>query len=68
MKVFELIELLKEMPQDLEVYSYCDHGQSPEKTSTPSVAYTNELSHSLWEDWTSYEEEAEEYESKFVIL
>lgn len=63
MKVSELIELLKDMPQDLEVYSYTDHGQTPEKTSTPSVAYTTEISYSLWEDWTT-EEEALENEYK----
>lgn len=70
MLVKELIELLKDMPQDLEVYSYTDHGQTPEKTSTPSVAYTTEISYSLWEDWTTDEEEASEneYEKKFVLL
>lgn len=70
MKVSELIELLKDMPQDLEVYSYTDHGQTPEKTSTPSVAYTTEIAYSLWEDWTIDEEDAieNEYEKKFVLL
>ena len=70
MLVKELIELLKDMPQDLEVYSYTNHGQTPEKTSTPSVAYTTEIAYSLWEDWTTDEEEAveNEYEKKFVLL
>lgn len=70
MIVKELIELLQKMPQDLEVYAYTDHGQTPEKASTPSVAYTTDTTHSLWVDWTTYEEEAleNEYEKKFVLL
>lgn len=35
MKVFKMIELLQGMPQDLEVYSYCDHGQTPESSCAP---------------------------------
>ena len=37
MKVSEMIELLQQMPQDLEVYSYCDHGQIPEESCTPCI-------------------------------
>lgn len=37
MKVSKMIELLQQMPQDLEVYSYCDHGQTPEEPCDPSV-------------------------------
>lgn len=37
MKVSEMIELLQQMPQDLEVYSYCDHGQTPEESLRPHV-------------------------------
>ena len=37
MKVSEMIELLQQMPQDLEVYSYCDHGQIPEESLRPHV-------------------------------
>lgn len=37
MKVSEMVELLQQMPQDLEVYSYCDHGQTPEKSMSPQV-------------------------------
>ena len=37
MKVSEMIELLQQMPQDLEVYSYCDHGQTPEESMSPQV-------------------------------
>jgi hypothetical protein len=70
MKVFELIELLKEMPQDLEVYSYCDHGQSPEKTSTPSIAFTKQADYCLWDEYCTDEDVAEEsgYTHKVVLL
>ena len=37
MKVSKMIELLQQMPQDLEVYSYCDHGQRPESSCAPEV-------------------------------
>ncbi len=37
MKVSKMIELLQQMPQDLEVYSYCDHGQTPESSCAPQV-------------------------------
>lgn len=37
MKVSKMIELLQEMPQDLEVYSCCDHGQTPEESQSPSI-------------------------------
>ena len=37
MKVSRMIELLQQMPQDLEVYSYCDHGQTPEESMSPQV-------------------------------
>ncbi len=37
MKVSKMIELLQQMPQDLEVYSCCDYGQTPEESCGPSV-------------------------------
>ncbi len=37
MKVSRMIELLQQMPQDLEVYSYCDYGQTPEESRSPQV-------------------------------
>lgn len=69
MKVKELIEALKSMPQDLEVYSYCDHGQTPEKSSRPCVAYCEDVDYTI-EGWSSDEDdaEAEGYTKKFVIL
>jgi hypothetical protein len=60
MKVKELIEKLKQFDQDLEVYSMCDHGQTPEKAQVPSEIYTLESYYSL-DDYTGDAEEAEEY-------
>lgn len=40
MKVKQLIELLKEMPEDYEVFSICDHGQQPERSQEPMIACT----------------------------
>lgn len=37
MKVSRMIELLQQMPQDIEVFSCCDHGQTPEESQSPSV-------------------------------
>lgn len=71
MKVKDLIEALKEMPQDLEVYGYCDHSQSPEKVSTPSVIYVQGDVHTIYDyEYTSDEEEAEEngYKHKAILL
>lgn len=47
MKVKDLIAALQLMPQELQVYLYCDHGQTPEKTSGPQVYYTDELTYNL---------------------
>ena len=66
MKVKELINLLQEMPQDLEVYGYCNHGQTPEKVLEPTVAYTSELGYSIIDEWCS--EEDEEINKPFVLL
>jgi hypothetical protein len=60
MKVSELIEHLKKFDGNLEVYSMCDHGQTPEKAQLPSEIYTLESYYSL-EDYTGDEEEASEY-------
>lgn len=70
MKVKELIAALKKLDQNLEVYGYCDHGQSPEKVSLPQVIYTVNPDHCLWGDWTPDVEDAEEYgyENKAVLL
>jgi hypothetical protein len=70
MRVSKLIELLKEMPQELEVYSYCDRRRSPEKTSTPSIAFTEKANFCLWDNYTTDEGDAEEsgYTQKVVLL
>lgn len=39
MKVSTMIKMLQEMPQDLEVVSYCDHAQTPEFSMSPCVRY-----------------------------
>ena len=69
MNVKELIAALQLMPQDLEVYSICTHGQLPERTDYPEVAYSEEIGYTR-EEWTAYEDEAEEmgHVNKFVIL
>lgn len=58
MKVSKMIELLQQMPQDLEVYSCCDHGQTPEESQDPSVyvlikdhnGYVDPESYMTWAD------------------
>jgi hypothetical protein len=70
MKVSELIEKLQAMPQDLEVYSYCDHGQQAEKSSSPCVVYAEEDEYNCYENFTGCEESAVQdgWTVKFVIL
>jgi hypothetical protein len=71
MKVKELIAALKKFDGNLEVYGYCDHGQSPEKVSSPSTIYTDRTGHSLWDEWTQDPSEAEDigtYAVKAVLL
>lgn len=61
MKVSEMIELLQQMPQDLEVYSCCDHGQTPEESCTPSVkvALKEEYDRGRIEDYMEYDDAIE---------
>jgi hypothetical protein len=70
MKVKELIAALKKFDGNLEVYSQCDHGQSPEKSNSPSEIYAESLPYCLWDDFTSYPDEAEDmgYTLKAVLL
>lgn len=70
MKVKELIDLLQGCDPELQVYNYCDHGQTPEKSSAPQVIYVESLDHTLWDGYASSEGEAEEYghDKKAVIL
>lgn len=60
MTVAELIEALKQMPQDAQVYSYTDHGQTFEKSQSPDVVYAEEASYSF-ETVFSEEEDAVDY-------
>ena len=69
MKVFELIEALKLMPQDLEVYGSGQLSYIPEKIDIPKVVFTNDLLFQI-EDYhaiMSYNEEYG-YTEKFVLL
>ena len=71
MKISELITMLQAMPQDLEVYGYCNHSQTPEKISSPHIVFTNELSYSLYDyEWSTSQKDAEEagYDKQAVIL
>lgn len=57
MIVQELIEALQQLPKDLEVYAYTDHGQTPEGICSPQVAwFDDEL-----DSFTTDTEVAEEY-------
>lgn len=68
MRVSDLIAALQLMPQDLEVYSYTDHGQTAEKSCRPSIRYTDELTHTL--ESFGAEDEGEDWglTVPFVIL
>lgn len=70
MKVKELITALQQFDGELEVYGVSDHGQTPEKVSSPRLCWTEEEAYSLWEYVTTDEEEAKEegYKFKAVLL
>lgn len=72
MKVKDLVAALQLCDQELEVYGYSDHGQSPEKASSPQVIYTGSNdAHMFWDgEWTSYAEEAEDqdFKCKAILL
>ena len=70
MKIKELIAHLKKFDGNLEVYGYCDHGQSPEKVSVPSYIYTVFKGHTLYDEWTGDPDDAEDigYTVKAVML
>ena len=75
MKVKDLIAELQDMPQDLEVYAYCDHGQTRESPCAPSLRYVPTDSEDDYdsngyddiEDFYDGEGEGAEY-SSFVLL
>ena len=68
MKVKQLIEELQKFDGELEVYGMCDHGQTPEKVCGPSLIWTDRDVHTLWEDYTTHEEEAKEEDYKFKAV
>ena len=70
MKVKELITALQQFDGELEVYGVSDHGQVPEKVSSPVLFWTEEEAYSLREYITTDKEEAEEdgYKFKAVLL
>jgi hypothetical protein len=70
MRVKDLIAALKIFDGNLEVYGYCDHGQSPEKVSIPSIIYVENTDHNLYDEWTSDGVDAIDYgyTAKAVLL
>jgi hypothetical protein len=71
MKVKELIEHLKKFDGDLQVYAYCDHGQTPEAVNAPEEILVADTVNRLWDDWSFVGDEyAEEYgyTTKAVLL
>jgi hypothetical protein len=70
MRVKDLIAALKIFDGNLEVYGYCDHGQSPEKVSIPSIIYVESTVHGLYGEYTMDAVEAEEYgyTAKAILL
>lgn len=70
MKVSELIAKLQAMPQELEVYSLCDRGQSVERYCSPCIVYAEDNEDHCYDDFTSCEEDAiaRGWTVKFVML
>ena len=70
MKVKELIAALQLCDQELEVYGYCDHGQTPEKVQVPSEIFAGSLDHTLYDNHVNDLEEAEfmGYTHKAIML
>lgn len=64
--VSQLIEQLKELPQDAPVYVYADHGETHEQSSGASVEYVEELSFFAETAWD--EEGNEQDKSKHQIV
>lgn len=70
MKVSELIAALQLRDPELEVYGYCDHGQTPEKVSAPGVIWVESVEHTLRDGYAASKEEADEcgYKNKAILL
>lgn len=69
MKVKDLIAALQLCDQELEVYGYCDHGQTPEKVQRPSLIYSN-APDNFYDEYAMTEEDAEDegYTVKAILL
>lgn len=69
MKVSELIEYLSLRDPDLEVYGFCDHGQTPEKVQYPGVIWAASPD-TVWEEYVASLEEAKEcgFTYKAILL
>jgi hypothetical protein len=71
MTVKDLIAALQLRDPNLEVYAYCDHGQTPEKVQYPKVIWVESDEYAIWDgEYAGSEEEAEEegYKVKAVLL
>jgi hypothetical protein len=70
MKVSELIDALKAMPQDALVYGVSDHGQTPEQVCAPTVYFVEETEYTLWEGYHREDDEICEATgyTKIVVL
>lgn len=74
MKAKELLNILQQLPPehlDLEVYGYCDHGQSPEKVSAPSIIYIEKDVHTIYDyEYSMDKQDAEEngWTHKAILL
>lgn len=58
MKVAELIEALKQMPQDAQVYSYLPYDGDMTQVASPDLMYTDKAEQQI--DWAFFEENADD--------
>jgi hypothetical protein len=68
MRVAELIEALQLLDPTLEVYGYCDHGQTPEKVSYPGYIWTEANEHTLWDGYAGSPDENDGYYPVKAVL
>ncbi len=59
MNAKELIEALQSFHPDMEIYSYTDHGQTPEKAMLPGIIYL--APNGDFDEYSFDLEDAEEY-------
>lgn len=58
MKVAELIEALKQMPQDAQVYSHLPYGGDMAQITSLDLMYTDKAEQQI--DWAFFEENADD--------